>query len=58
MQDAEDMAQETLLAAWRGFEAFEGRAPMRSWLYWIATNRRLNALRVPARAALGGTSHG
>ena len=45
VQDAEDMVQETLLAAWRGLEAFEGRASVRSWLYRIATNRCLNALR-------------
>ena len=31
--------QETLLAAWRGLEAFEGRASVRAWLYRIATNR-------------------
>jgi RNA polymerase sigma-70 factor (TIGR02960 family) len=45
VQDAEDMVQETLLAAWRGLERFEGRASLRSWLYRIATNRCLNALR-------------
>ncbi len=45
VQDAEDMVQETLLAAWRGLEAFEGRASVRNWLYRIATNRCLNALR-------------
>jgi RNA polymerase sigma-70 factor (ECF subfamily) len=45
VQDAEDLVQETLLAAWRGLERFEGRASMRSWLYRIATNRCLNALR-------------
>jgi RNA polymerase sigma-70 factor (ECF subfamily) len=44
-QDAEDLVQETLLAAWRGLERFEGRASLRSWLYRIATNRCLNALR-------------
>ena len=49
VQDAEDMVQETLLAAWRGFEAFEGRASVRSWLYRIATNRCLNALRARSR---------
>ena len=37
--------QETLLSAWRGLEGFEGRASMRTWLYRIATNRCLNALR-------------
>jgi RNA polymerase sigma-70 factor (TIGR02960 family) len=45
VQDAEDLVQETLLAAWRGFGRFEGRASLRSWLYRIATNRCLNALR-------------
>src|ERR671924_2211747 len=45
LQDAEDLLQETLLAAWRGLDKFEGRASMRSWLYRIATNRCLNALR-------------
>jgi RNA polymerase sigma-70 factor (TIGR02960 family) len=45
VQDAEDLLQETLLAAWRGLDRFEGRASVRSWLYRIATNRCLNALR-------------
>jgi RNA polymerase sigma-70 factor (ECF subfamily) len=49
VQDAEDMVQETLLAAWRGLDAFEGRASVRSWLYKIATNRCLNALRARSR---------
>jgi RNA polymerase sigma-70 factor (TIGR02960 family) len=45
VQDAEDMVQETLLAAWRGMARFEERASVRAWLYKIATNRCLNALR-------------
>ena len=45
LQDAEDVLQETLLAAWRGLERFEERASLRGWLYRIATNRSLNALR-------------
>jgi RNA polymerase sigma-70 factor (ECF subfamily) len=45
VQDAEDLVQETLLAAWRSLGRFEGRASLRSWLYRIATNRCLNALR-------------
>jgi RNA polymerase sigma-70 factor (TIGR02960 family) len=49
VQDAEDMLQETLLAAWRGLARFQGRASLRAWLYRIATNRCLNALRDTGR---------
>ncbi|WUH91842.1 RNA polymerase subunit sigma-70 [Streptomyces sp. NBC_00433] len=49
LQDAEDVLQETLLAAWRGLDGFEGRASVRTWLYRIATNRCLNALRAGGR---------
>jgi len=45
IQDAEDALQDTLLAAWQGLGRFEGRASIRTWLYRIATNRCLNALR-------------
>src|ERR1700728_5438663 len=47
--DAEDLLQETLRAAWRGLERFEQRASLRAWLYRIATNRALNALRDAGR---------
>ncbi|WP_238176962.1 sigma-70 family RNA polymerase sigma factor [Kribbella sp. VKM Ac-2566] len=47
--DAEDLVQETLLAAWRGIGQFEGRATVRAWLFRIATNRCLNALRAASR---------
>jgi RNA polymerase sigma-70 factor (ECF subfamily) len=52
IQDAEDLLQETLLAAWRGLDQFQGRSSLRSWLYRIATNRCLNALRDSERDLL------
>lgn len=58
VQDAEDLVQETYLRAWRSYEDFEGRASPRTWLYRIATNACLNALRHGSRrvlpAGLGG----
>jgi RNA polymerase sigma-70 factor (TIGR02960 family) len=48
-QDAEDLLQETFLAAWRGLGQFEERASVRAWLYRIATNRSLDALRSSRR---------
>jgi RNA polymerase sigma-70 factor (ECF subfamily) len=41
--EAEDLAQETLLRAWRAYAGFERRASMRTWLYKIASNVCLTA---------------
>jgi len=49
LQDAEDVLQETLLSAWRGLGGFGQRSSVRTWLYRIATNRSLDALRAGAR---------
>src|SRR5260370_156383 len=48
-QDAEDALQDTLLDAWQGLGGFEGCASIRTWLYRIATNRCLKALRSASR---------
>ena len=49
--DAEDAVQETFIRAWRGYESFEGRASLRSWLYKIATNVCLDMRRSGERRA-------
>jgi RNA polymerase sigma-70 factor, ECF subfamily len=57
-EEAEDLVQETYLRAWRGYERFEDRASMRTWLYRIATNVCLTAIerrsRRPLPSGLGG----
>src|SRR5215468_10725113 len=49
--EAEDAVQETFIRAWRGYERFEGRAALRSWLYRIATNVCLDSLNGRERRA-------
>jgi RNA polymerase sigma-70 factor (ECF subfamily) len=52
VEDAEDLVQETLLRAWRGRASFAGRSKFRTWLYSIATNTALNALRRSRRRVM------
>jgi RNA polymerase sigma-70 factor (ECF subfamily) len=49
VHDAEDALQETMVSAWRGLARFEQPSTLRNWLYRIATNRCLDALRDAGR---------
>jgi RNA polymerase sigma-70 factor (TIGR02960 family) len=48
-EEAEDLVQETFLRAWRKRESFEGGPGFRAWLYRIATNASLDAIRLRSR---------
>jgi RNA polymerase sigma-70 factor (TIGR02960 family) len=47
--EAEDLVQETFLRAWCARDTFEGGPEFRAWLYRIATNACLDALRRRSR---------
>jgi RNA polymerase sigma-70 factor (ECF subfamily) len=52
IEDSEDLVQETFLRAWRARETYQGRATFRAWLYRIATNACLDALKGRPRRVL------
>jgi len=61
LEDAEDVVQETFVKAWRNRRTFEGRSSFRAWLYRIATNACLDAIkrkrRRVATVPAGGPAH-
>jgi RNA polymerase sigma-70 factor, ECF subfamily len=50
--EAEDLVQEALERAWKARESYRGEAPLKRWLFTIATNTCLNALARRRRLAL------
>jgi RNA polymerase sigma-70 factor, ECF subfamily len=58
LEDAEDVVQETFAKAWRGRASFDGRATFRAWLYRIATNACLDAIRRRQRRVVESTWSG
>jgi len=49
--EAEDLVQETLLAAWRNFSQFESGTNCKAWLFRILINLRYKRLRRAGRRA-------
>ena len=49
---AEDLAQETLVEAWRCLERFDGRCHFSTWLYGILRHRFLKGRRFKSAARL------
>jgi len=50
LHEADDLVQDTFLRAWRGRSQFDARGSLRGWLYTIATNNCLNALKARSTA--------
>jgi RNA polymerase sigma-70 factor, ECF subfamily len=50
--EADDAVQETMLRAWKGYDGFDARSGLKTWLYRIATNVCIDQLRSRARREL------
>jgi RNA polymerase sigma-70 factor, ECF subfamily len=52
LADADDLLQESLLRAWRGLSAFEGRSSLRTWLYRVTWSACVDALESKTQRSL------
>jgi len=55
LDDADDALQEAQLLAWRSLDSFQGRAPLRHWLYRITTTTCLKVIRARPRVPLAAS---
>ena len=55
VDEADDLAQETFIAAWRALDRFSGQSSLRSWLCGIAYRKRLGQTRGRVRARIRDT---
>ena len=49
---AEDLVQETLLSGWKGYEKFQGRSSVKTWLTTILRNKIIDHIRKDSREPL------
>lgn len=54
--EVDDLYQEILIRLWRGFETFEGRSDIRTWIYRVSLNYCINFSRRRSRSAGGWTA--
>jgi len=57
-EEAEDLAQEAFVRAWRHLDVYDAKWPFRTWLFSIARNLALNTLRRPRATIISIESGG
>ena len=47
--EVDDLYQDILLQLWQGYDTFEGRSDIRTWIYWVSLNYCINFQRKQKR---------
>lgn len=55
-EDVDDLHQEILLRLWQGYDGFEGRSDIRTWIYRVALNYCINFSNKRKRERTRGTT--